>query len=204
MPHRSYVGRVPVSSLLPYARTNDEAYLYMSLRHCLCGEGELTGRTIVTESGDALTTKRFGGSCAGCGRERRFRFQMPATSEVSFEIRYGVGEESSQLLDAGEWLGAAELYAAEARERLDAGEPADDQEITRTYYLLASALAATEEALKFLPSGEDSLPEGAFWTPAGRILFETVPEGLTRRRLHDQRETLRRRVTDFENRYGSG
>ncbi|GAB3406622.1 hypothetical protein GCM10027569_17330 [Flindersiella endophytica] len=45
-----------------------------------------------------------------------------ATPGVFFEIHYGTGDEPSQLIDAGEWLGVAQLNALSAQERLDAGE----------------------------------------------------------------------------------
>jgi hypothetical protein len=93
------------------------------------------------------------------------------------------------------------MFSAAAQERLDGGELRDDDEITRTYYLLTSALAAIEEAMKFLPTARDAIAEGAFWTPAGRMFFEAAPDRFTRPRLSEQRSELRKRVDDFEERY---
>jgi hypothetical protein len=185
----------------PYARTNDEAYLYMNMRPCVCGVDELADRSIATGTADGVVWKQFSGRCAGCGRERQFTFEMPEISEARFEVRYGPHDEPSHIIDAGEWLAAAEMFSTAAQERLDGGEPRDDDEVTRTYYLLTSALAAVEEAMKFLPQAGDAIPEGAFWTPAGRMFFEAAPDLFTRHRLAEQQSELRKRVDHFEERH---
>ncbi len=188
---------------LPYARTFDEAYLYIGLRPCVCGGTEFEDRSAQSVAAGGVTGERISGHCATCGRYREFTFQMPdEPRELSFEVRYGHGDEPSRLLDPGEWLGVSELYALAAQDQLDAGELADDEDVTRVYYLLTSALAAVEEAAKFLPPDGDTVPEGAFWTQPGRLVFETLPERFSRARLADEHAALRQRVTEFEDKYG--
>jgi hypothetical protein len=197
---------------LPYARTYDEAYLYISLRPCICGETEFEDRTSQTVAAGGVSAKRISGHCANCGRYREFTFRMSDESrEISFEIRYGIGDEPSQLLDPGEWLGISDAATLAAQERLDFGELNENDDVTRVYYLLTSALAAVEETMKFLPGGPsgdgtaadgEMIPEGAFRSQADRLVFEAVPERFQRGRLTEERDMLRQRVVDFENKYG--
>lgn len=189
---------------VPYARTYDEAYLFMDLRPCPCGESEFE-RSSTSTPGDEGPVIRFTGTCPNCGRRREFSFRMPVElPELDFEVNYGPPAEPSQLLDAGEWLGVAELYEAVARERLGGADDRqlDDDEVTRTYYLLSSAVAATAEVLKFLPDGEPSVPESAFWSQAGRLVYESSPDRFTRDSLTTERDERSRRLSEFEERYG--
>ena len=189
---------------LPYARTYDEAYLYISLRPCVCGETEFEDRVWQSMAAGGQTGERISGHCANCGRYREFTFEMPEEPrELSFEVQYGAADEPSRLIDPGEWLGIAELYVLTAQDRLDAGDLTEDEDITRVYYLLTSALAAVEETMKFIPPDADSVPEGAFWSQAGRLVFESAPERFGRARLDQQREQLRERVVEFEDKYGT-
>lgn len=189
---------------VPYARTYDEAYLFMDLRPCPCGESEFE-RSSTSTPGDDGPVVRFTGTCPNCGRHREFSFRMPVElPELDFEVNYGPAAEPSQLLDAGEWLGVAELYEAVARERLGNVDDRDldDDEITRTYYLLSSAVAATDEVLKFLPDEAPAVPETAFWSQAGRLVYESSPDRFTRTGLTTERTDRATRLTDFEDRYG--
>lgn len=189
---------------LPYARTFDEIHLYLDLRPCICGETQFDDRTSTSVKVDGTAAERISGHCAGCGRQRQFTFEMPpGTPEISFDIRYGKGDAPSRLLDPGEWLGVSELYTVAAEEQLRELDPNDDDQITRTYYLLSSAAAAVDEVIKFLPDGSDEVPEGAFWSQAGRLVFETSPERFGRDRLLEERNDIRARVADYERRYSS-
>jgi hypothetical protein len=189
---------------VPYARTYDEAYLFMDLRPCPCGESEFERSSTSTPS-DGDPVIRFTGTCPNCGRRREFSFRMPEElPELDFEVNYGPAAEPSQLLDAGEWLGVAELYEAVARERLGGADERelDNDEVTRIYYLLSSAVAATDEVLKFLPDGAPAVPETAFWSQAGRLVFESSPDRFTREGLVAERDESARRLAGFEEQYG--
>jgi len=69
------------------------------------------------------------------------------------------GPEPSELLDAGQWLDVADRAAAEV--------PTDPAEASR---VLAVARAAVDEVVKFVPAGQDAVPEDAFWTPEGQAV----------------------------------
>lgn len=183
---------------LPYARTYDEAYLFMTLRPCVCGEIELADRSSAAVSLGGEDGERFTGHCVGCGRHRRFTFRMaPAEpTEIDFEVRFGRGDEPSRLLDAGEWLGLAELYGQVATERLAEGAPVGD-DVASVHHLLVSAAEAVDEVLKFVPADADEVPEGALWSQGGRQAYEAVPERFTRAALVDARREARRRVEEF-------
>lgn len=180
---------------LPRARTFDEAYLYMDLRPCPCGESDFdkTSTTVLDGPEPAVA---FSGACAGCGRQRRFSFQVPdAVPELGAGVRFG-DDQPSRLLDAGEWLGVAELFESNARELADdAGPgPVDEDELS---YLVEAALAAYDEVVKFLPAGDgpdDEVPEGAFWSQPGRAILELRPGRFTRSALLAERDDRRQEL----------
>jgi hypothetical protein len=185
---------------LPYARTLDEADLYVDLRPCPCGESEFertaTTLSLPAEPDDpaeapagatATQAVAIGGVCVSCGRERRFSFTMPAAlPDLGPGVRFSDGTERSRLLDAGEWLGVAELFEANAEELRDTADLSDEEVHQRLRYLAAAAAAATGEVLLFLPDGGadgDQVPEGAFWSQAGRAIYELSPERFRRANL---------------------
>ena len=187
----------------PYARTYDEAYLYMELRPCVCGEIEFDKTTAHGEE-DGTGYVRYAGSCPNCGRSRQFTFRMPAESPpISFDMHYGWGTEPSQLIDPGEWLGVADLYVAGARAELDSGDVISEDRLTAVFYLLSSARAATEEAAKFLTDGADRVPESAFRSQPGRMLLELAPHRFTRTALDGELADRRRELDAFDDRYGT-
>jgi hypothetical protein len=187
---------------LPVARTFDEIFLFMELRPCVCGETRFEDRTSATVTVAGAPAERFTGRCAGCGRPRQFTFRLPDSAPtVSPEVRYGPDGLPSSLLDAGEWLGVSELYELGAREELDELDPGDEARVTRAYYLLTSARAALDEVVKFLPDGADAVPEGAFWSQPGRLVYEATPDRFTRERLSTDRAELRDRIANTVERY---
>jgi len=187
----------------PYARTFDEAYLYMELRPCVCGESEFD-KTTASVIEDGVSVERYSGHCPNCGRARQFTFRMPEEPpRISFDMVYGWGDEPSRLLDPGEWLGVADVFAANARAELDGADSADEQRLTRIFYQLSAAVAATGEAVKFLPSGADRIPEEAFRSQPGRLRFELSPERFRRTNLDAELAERKRTMADFEERHGT-
>lgn len=187
----------------PYARTFDEAYLYMELRPCVCGESEFD-KTTASVIEDGVSVERYSGHCPNCGRARQFTFRMPEEPpRISFDMVYGWGDEPSRLLDPGEWLGVADVFAANARAELDGADSADEQRLTRIFYQLSAAAAATEEAAKFLPPGAERVPEEAFRSQPGRQRYELSPQRFQRTNLEAQLKERRDLMADFENRYGT-
>ncbi|MFB6985000.1 hypothetical protein ACFC0C_03775 [Streptomyces sp. NPDC056178] len=150
---------------LPYARSVPEAHLYMELHPCECGESGSTGyrhASIQTDQGLA-SEHSFG--CAGCGRQRRFVFRMPALVPQHTD-RYG-GPEPSQIIDAGEWRMISLAYMGE----LDRVRARSDE----LRKMLDEALAAYQELLKFIPAGQERMPDSAFFTERGRRIREGEP-----------------------------
>jgi hypothetical protein len=187
----------------PYARTFDEAYLYMELRPCVCGESEFDKRTTSLVE-DGIPVERYTGHCPNCGRARQFTFRMPdEPSRITFDMVYGWGDEPSRLLDPGEWLGVADVFEANARAELTGIDAADEDRLTRIFYQLSAAVAATEEAAKFLPPGAVRVPEEAFRSQPGRQRYELAPERFQRANLEAEIRERRDLMADFEDRYGT-
>jgi hypothetical protein len=184
---------------LPRARSYDEIYLYMGLRPCTCGAAEFVERTSTPVTVKDEPGERFTDRCRGCGRQREFTFaRPPVPSELSFDVRYGE-DDPSQIIDPGEWLGVAELYAGAGREEPD--DDASEDEIVEFYRMLTVSLAALDEVVKFLPDGADMVPGEAFWSRPGLLVYEMVPDRFTRASLEESRAVLRQRIQAFTDRF---
>jgi hypothetical protein len=187
----------------PYARSYDEAYLYMELRPCVCGEAEFD-KTTMSSFEDGAPVSRYSGHCPNCGRTRQFTFRMPdGPPQISFGMQYGWDDEPSKLIDPGEWLGVADLFEANARAELNSGDIVGDDQLTAIFYLLSAALAATEEVAKFLPADADRVPEEAFRSQPGRMRFELTPDRFTRAELERTRADREAALAEFDRVYGS-
>jgi hypothetical protein len=121
---------------------------------------------------------RYRGRCPSCDTEREFVFRIP--EDVLFppedRIRYG-DDRPSELIDAGEWVWLADYITT--RIPADPAEiPAEDR--ARVRYDLTAAVAAMEEALKFVPAGADRLPPDALWTDRGREVYQARPSRFIR------------------------
>ena len=56
--------------------------------------------------------------------------------------------------------------------------------------------------LNFLPEGADAVPESAFWSQAGRLVYESSPDRFSRDALVAERDERAGRLAEFEDRYG--
>lgn len=148
------------------ARTNAEAHLYMDRTPCACGETRFARQSAVVQRGDELCSK-YTGACAKCGAAREFVFRIPEQilMPVPGTVRFGA-DDASELLDPGEWLEVADLHAKRSTR--------DD---------LAIAIAAMEEILKFVPAGEERVPERAFTSDRGRAVLAKEPGRFRKARL---------------------
>jgi hypothetical protein len=166
----------------PVARTRDEAHLYLDLHPCgTCGSvGTTWEHALVNVDGEL--TARYAGTCPACGAERGYLFGLPERETISGRFPMFGGPEASQLLDAGEWLWVADLTAG----NVPAGEPETARQA------LATARAAVEEVIKFVPPGEDGVPEGAFWSDRGRQVRDAEPGRFRLDRLLIARDAYRR------------
>jgi hypothetical protein len=172
------------------ARTNAEAHLFMDLRPCGCGVSRFERKSsVVMVEGDLAS--RYTGRCEGCGIERVFEFRIPEEilPPPTTGVRFG-GMEPSQLLDPGEWLAVATDHA----KRIPARKPLDDN----ARHGLAVAIAALNEVVKFIPSGEQEVPPEAFRTPVGRELREREPGRFRTVRLRAVRDAYTRLLEPAE------
>ncbi|AEV82489.1 DNA-directed RNA polymerase subunit beta' [Actinoplanes sp. SE50] len=163
------------------AQTYAEAYLYLDLTPCECGETAFTP-SVVAEA-DCV---RWFGVCPRCGRERSFRFRFgDRPDSTGFSHR----EAPSELIDAGQWLWVAERYLSGVPQSIPGirALPRDQQKTVQA--LLDVADAALDEAAKFWTTMEDDedLPESALWTGWSRQARAAAPERFRRRWLSDQR-----------------
>jgi len=176
--------------VLPLARTNAEAHLYMDLHPCGCGEIRFARASSVITTPDGELASRYVGTCPQDGAAREFLFRLPErvlSPPRAGAVRYG-GPEPSELIDPGEWLGVADACARSV--------PADTSALTadglataRT--MLTHAAAAIDEVLKFIPAGAERVPEEAFTSDRGRASFAKEPGRFRRPRLEAVRDTYR-------------
>jgi len=158
----------------PLARSQAEADLYLSLQPCpRCGEigrvvegysfGEVEGVPVRW-----LTTR-----CPNCGEvaEHAFRFPREPAVPVDGHQRFG-GDSPSHLLDPGQWLLLAEGMLADVPESPDELSAQRRRELREQ---IDVAVAAIEEALKFIREGADAVSPFAFWSEAGYGLFSDAP-----------------------------
>lgn len=172
--------------VLPLARTNAEARLYISLQPCpTCGEPRCTFRSSVVDIEGTLAS-RYTGDCPACGTTREYTFRLPQEilPPPANYVRYGE-DNPSELLDPGTWL----WYSDVAARQIPADTTGLDATATRTArHALATALAAVEETIKFLPANEDRIPLSSFTSADGLAMHEREPGRFTRARLEAVRD----------------
>lgn len=163
------------------ARTRDEAHLYLDLHPCgKCGSVETAwGTGLTTVEGELVN--RYAGACGECGEQREYLFGLPDRPVVPKGYPTFGGEEPSQLLDAGEWLWVADLTAGNV--------PTHDPD--EAHRALATAAAAIEEIVKFVPPGQDETPADAFWSDRGHKMRAAEPGRFQLDRLMIVRDTYR-------------
>jgi len=167
----------------PFARTRDEAQLYLDLHPCeRCGSIDVAWESALVSAEGALARSYFG-RCPGCGVEREVVFRLPdvRTQKNAADLVHFGGPEPSELLDPGEWLWVADLSAANV--------PVDGGLAARR--ALAIAAAAMDEILKFVPPGADRVPAAAFWSERGLRLRDQEPGRFRRERLAIVRDSYR-------------
>ncbi len=150
----------------------------MDLNPCRCGEAEFEPRHWLEQDGDALVAV-YEGDCPSCDQQRRFAFhldpEMPPAPPA-----YG-GTKPSRLIDPGQFLWVAEQFAkAVPADPIELREPEAREEAEEA---LEVAVSALEEVLKFVPSGQDSVPEEAFTAPEGWMIYHQDPGRFRRDRL---------------------
>jgi|GEM_PF-1134446 len=182
---------------MPYllARGAAEAHLYMLLHPCEeCGEVEFEPDAAPGADGADLVV-RYAGDCPACGVRREFAFRMLGTDPggTGDGLAFG-GDRVSKLIDPGEWVWFAD--------RLAATVPADwtglsDAERAAAVEDLGTAAAAVDEAVKFIPDGQDLVPFSAFVSDRGRAVYAEEPGRFRRVRLDGARAEYRRLAAEL-------
>lgn len=185
-----------------YARTLVEAYLYISLTASAAGIGDdvprdVRAETTLTEGQDAWTLRH-----AGSGEEVLVRYATEAEARQD-DLRFGSGV--STLIDAGQWLQTAAVYARRAlREGLFfAQDPTGDERFPAIVEGWELARDATVEAAKFLPADGDEVPATAIWTEMGASARVESPERFTRDRIESDIAFCRQSLEDFQRLHGA-
>ena len=176
--------------MLPLARTNAEAHLYMDLHPCTCGQIEFPRTSSVVTTPEGALASRYTGACPSDGADREFLFRLPGTflsPGRDGDVRYG-GPEHSELIDPGEWISVADAYARSVP--ADTASLAADG-VVAARRTLRHAAAALDEVLKFIPADADRVPAEAFHTDRGRAAYTTEPGRFRRPRLEAVRDTYR-------------
>jgi hypothetical protein len=181
---------------LPYARTYNEAILYIRLRPCRCGEMEARWQDVPLTIG-GQPARYFTADCESCGRPREFTIAMPEEAKQRADVVYGDGDEPSLVIDPGEWMGVVDLYGERAEEVLADEEFGGQDDVNLVYFALAARLSAADEILKFLPPGADIVPEWVFRSITGRAVYEAVPERFAREALLAERAALAANLDRF-------
>lgn len=176
------------------ARTNAEAHIYLDLHPCECGSADFSRQSSVIEVDGELASE-YRGACAGCGRDRAVVFRLPEQVILpgAGEVVFGTGS-ASELLDAGEWMWVADAYARATPDGAPAGSPAG----RRARQQVATAAAAMDEVLAFIPDGQDAVPFDSLRSTRGRAVYDAEPGRFYRDRLEVVRDTYREILAEID------
>ncbi|MEV8378404.1 hypothetical protein AB0P21_37040 [Kribbella sp. NPDC056861] len=171
-------------TVLPVARTSDEAYVYLDLTPCGdCGATETEWEHGLAQVEGELVAA-YSGTCEKCSTAREYLFRLPAREHAGADPNFG-GAEPSVLVDPGQWLDVAD--------QLMSVVPTDDP--AAAGIMTRFAVAAVAEVLKFVPAGADAVPADRFWTEAGRRVYDLQPGRFRRDRLQVVLETYEGRLS---------
>ncbi|WP_067695692.1 hypothetical protein [Nocardia jejuensis] len=183
--------------VLPLARTNAEARLFVSLQPCpACGESRCTFRSAVVTV-DGVLASRYSGDCPTCAQHREYEFRLPEKilPPPAESVRFGE-DDPSELLDPGVWLWYSDIAVGQVpvdRTGLD------DRALRAARHAVATAIAAVDEVSKFLPPGTDRIPSSAFTSADGRAVYAREPGRFTRARLDAVRASYQANLTRWNN-----
>jgi hypothetical protein len=176
------------------ARTLAEAEVYLSVLATADDAPPVTETPVTTrtEGPDGWTVR----SAVG---EVQVLYRTEEAARLS-EARFGLG--NSLLLDAGDWVQLAAVWArrAQAADFAYTGQPGQDRQAVELNWEFARDAMA--EALKFLPDGADEVPDEGFWTELGLRIHAQDRELFTRAKLTEDYEFYRDMLSDFRALYG--
>ncbi|MBW6439616.1 hypothetical protein KZ829_38405 [Actinoplanes hulinensis] len=146
----------------PLARSGSDASMFLDFQECRCG-GKLLSfgeRSLPAGDHEVLTVK------ARCVRRvwHRFRFRFTVRPGTLGTARWQMSlrGEPSHLVDPGQWLVMATVYAA-----------GDQQAHAMNMKLAASSV---EEAMLFVPPGADAVPEEEIRSRHGQEMLAVEPD----------------------------
>ncbi len=166
----------------------------MDLHPCDCGEVNFDRASSVIEA-DGDLASRYAGICLGCSKLREFVFALPQdiTLPVPGTVVFGDGSPS-QLIDPGEWMFVADRYA-----RVSPSSPTPGTEEARAArQQVATAAAAMDEVLAFVPEDGDMVPYETVRSERGRRLYDAEPGRFFADRITVVRDTYRKIVADMD------
>jgi len=165
--------------------------MFMALHPCeRCGDESFAPVVQqVTEDGVLIT--RYTGQCNTCRTVRDFRFRVDkewADDEQGppldpDEPRFGK-TDPSEVIDAGQWLRAADQILADTPSNILGVSEAEWRE---RHFMFTAAAECVGEVAKFIPDGADTVPSTAFWTDSGREMRDRVPDRFERDKLEHLR-----------------
>jgi len=174
------------------ARSITEARLYIDRQPCPgCGHQGFAEPSRIVEHGDDLAVA-CNGYCPRCGAARAFELVL---AEERVPPGTWGGADPSTLIDAGEWMLLAEEHSSGVPASV-ATLPPDDRRRARAD--LAVAIAALAEVAKFIPTGAERPPQGAFFTARGKQAYLAEPGRFTRTRLAAVDATWRRLAAELD------
>jgi hypothetical protein len=165
--------------------------MYMDLHPCeRCGEPDFEWTVHEAAERDGQRISAYEGDCPACGTRRRFEFVVldPHLPPPGLG-----GAEPSTIIDPGEFFEVGE-WAAGA---LKVSPNASPDEVGDAYDAALDAVATTEEILKFLPPGADSVPAEAFTSGRGHAIRAADPSRFERARLEEMLAERRRVLVDL-------
>ena len=163
------------------ARTVAEAHLYMDIAGC---EPERSHK--LKADGDVLITV-YQAICNGNARTFMFRVLEGEIEAEGGGVVFG-REEHSTLLDPAQFLLQASAIA-----RTVPASPAglDDEKRREATRRMLRAAACLDEALKYIPEGEDDMPRTAFHTIVGARMHKANPDRFSWGRIGIVRQSYR-------------
>ncbi|MFD3945092.1 hypothetical protein [Streptomyces sp. NPDC058579] len=175
------------------ARSSFEAHLYMDLHRCAeCGSGDFDRQHRLEQHGDDFVAV-YEGACRQCGNLRRFEFRM--AEEIPPPPPAFGGPEPSQIIDPGEFLDVAfRISEATGLQLLNSPE----SEHHKLRGSMVYCVAAFEEVLKFIPSGQDAVPVDAFTSEAGLDRYRQDPGKFSRRLIDIYLKNARAVLADID------
>lgn len=149
-----------------HARTVEEAFLYLDMHPCACGQVQFDG-THELLAGEKGTVLRITGRCPSCDVERHYEFTLEPVDDQT-----GRPRTPSTLLDAAEFVWLSDRAAGRV--------PADTGGLTQVEAgtareNLQRAVELLYEVIAFIPEGGTEVSPSSITSTTGKVLLVTEP-----------------------------